>query len=199
MCFSSILRILLLWKTSSLISSVSYSGCPALCQQKKIVSYRLHQKDSLPAHEEWAAQSSPCCKWYWYLQYQSVLLFCKIRCHFSRTDWAHSQYRRISITSAVLTERMQICSFMSLFPCPSLLLHCEIHKKELIIGWWKISRTKSERCKKQINYGNSTATDLLLFLNMSFQKYHTFPNLQEKSCNSIKCKSSMQTHSVLLC
>lgn len=70
-------------------------------------------------------------------------------------------------------------------------------QKELIIGQWEISRTKSEWCKNQINYCNSTATDL--FLNMPFQKYHVFQNVQKIFCNIIKCKSSMQTHTVLLC
>lgn len=61
--------------------------------------------------------------------YQSVLLFCKTRCNFSRSDWPHSQHRRTCLTSAVLTHGMQICSFISLFPCPSLLLHPEIHRR----------------------------------------------------------------------
>jgi len=113
---------------------------------------------------------------------------------FFRSDWPCSQHRRTSLTSAGLTDGMQICRFISL---PFFALTPWDSQQGLMIGWWEITRTEREWCKSQINYCNSTTRDL--FLNMSFQNYHTFQNLQEKFCNIIKRKSSMQTHPVLLC
>lgn len=112
-------------------------------------------------------------KWYWHL-------FISLPCYSAKqgtiSPGPHLQYRISHLTRAVLTDGMHICS--SHFPVPLpffAVTPWDTHKPTT--GRWEISKTKSKLCKNQINDCNSTATDLLLFLNVYFWKYHIFQNL----------------------
>lgn len=165
MCFAPFLRILTLWKPSS---PVPWS--PLLAALSPVSRENLSLTDYIKESHLQHTKNQQCYLSLVARDIGTYLLVCSAflqnKAPFLQVWLTTFPVQKNKSNQCCANWWMQICSFISL----PFFAVTPWDSQELILGQWQISRTKSKWCKNQIDYCNSTATDL--FLNMPFQKYH---------------------------